>query len=128
MSLKDKLHVMVVDDMSISRALIIQALEELGIDNTDFCKNGAEGFRKIIARPVHIVISDYHMPSMNGLELLQALRNHPNTQKIIFILVTGSPTQEILSIGRRLGMNNYIKKPFTTAAMKNCLESVVGRL
>lgn len=128
MALKDKLHVMIVDDMSTSRGLILQSLEELGISNTDFCKNGADAFRKVSARPVHLVISDYNMPAMDGLELLKQLRSNASTQRIGFILVSGSPTQEILDTGRRLGMNNFIKKPFTTAMMKACIESVVGRL
>lgn len=128
MSIKEQLHIMVVDDMSTSRGLILQTLEELGIYNTDYCRNGAEAFRKVSTKPVHLVISDYNMPSMDGLELLKAIRGNAATQKVGFILVTGSPTQEILDVGRRLGMNNFIKKPFSTAMMKSCIESVVGRL
>lgn len=128
MALRDKLHVMIVDDMSTSRGLIVQAVEELGIMHNDYCRDGETAFSQISARPVHLVISDYNMPKMNGLELLKALRTYAPTQKIAFILVTGTPTREILDTGRALGMNNFIKKPFTTNEMRTCIESVVGRL
>ena len=128
MALREKLQVMIVDDMSTSRGLIVQAVEELGIMHNDYCRDGADAFRVLSARPVHLVISDYNMPNMNGLELLKSLRTYVPTQKIAFILVTGTPTQEILNSGRALGMNNFLKKPFTTTQMRTCIESVVGRL
>lgn len=128
MSLRDKLHILVVDDMSTSRGLILQSLEDLGIFNTDYCRDGNEAFQKIVSKPVHLVVSDYNMPNMNGLELLRSLRQNPATQQTGFILVSGSPTQDILDSGRKLGMNNFIKKPFSTADMKQCIESVVGAL
>lgn len=128
MALRQKLQIMVVDDMSTSRGLIIQALEELGIMHNDYCRNGKDAFRAISARPVHLVISDYNMPELNGLELLKSLRSFAPTQRIAFILISGSPTQEILDAGRALGMNNFLKKPFTTAQMRQCIETVVGGL
>jgi two-component system chemotaxis response regulator CheY len=128
MALREKLHIMIVDDMSTSRGLLIQAVEELGIMHNDYCTDGATAFSQLSARPVHLVISDYNMPNMNGLELLKALRTHGSTQKIAFILVSGTPTREILDTGRALGMNNFLKKPFTTNDMRTCIESVVGRL
>lgn len=128
MALRDKLQIMVVDDMSTSRGLIIQALEELGIMHNDYCRNGKDALRAISASPVHLVISDYNMPELNGLELLKSLRSFGPTQNIAFILVSGSPTQQILDVGRALGMNNFLKKPFSTAEMRRCIETVVGRL
>jgi len=68
------------------------------------------------------------MPGMNGLELLHALRQNKTTQRIGFILITGKATPEILNVGKKLGMNNYIQKPFNTASIKKCIETVVGRL
>ena len=128
MALREKLQVMIVDDMSTSRGLLQQAVEELGIMHNDYCVDGATAFREISARPVHLVISDYNMPNMNGLELLKSIRSYAPTQKMAFILVSGTPTREILDTGRALGMNNFLKKPFTTAEMRACIESVVGRL
>lgn len=128
MSLKDKLHVMVVDDMSTSRGLIINSLEELGIGHVDYSADGSSAFKKLAAKPVHLVISDFNMPGANGLQLLASLRKYKSTQKIGFILVTGTADPAVVTQGNQLGMNNYLKKPFTTSSMKSCIERVVGPL
>lgn len=128
MSLKDSLRVMVVDDMGVSRGLLIQAIEEMGIWKNQAENDGRAALAKLVADPVHLVLSDYNMPGMDGLELLKSLRQNRSTARIGFILVTGNPTPDIVSKGKALGLNNIIKKPFSTASMKQCIESVVGRL
>jgi len=128
MSLKDSLRVMVVDDMGVSRGLLIQAIEEMGIWKNQAENDGRVALSKLVADPVHLVLSDYNMPGMDGLELLKALRQNKTTARIGFILVTGNPTPDLISKGKTLGLNNIIKKPFSTASMKQCIESVVGRL
>jgi two-component system, chemotaxis family, chemotaxis protein CheY len=128
MSLKDTLRVMIVDDMGVSRGLLVQAIEEMGIWKNQAENDGRAALNKLIADPVHLVLSDYNMPGMDGLELLRALRQHKATARIGFILVTGNPTPDLVAKGKALGLNNIIKKPFSTASMKQCIESVVGRL
>lgn len=128
MSLREKLHVMVVDDMSVSRGLIIQALEAMGIKNIEFATDGQTAFQRLAAKPVHLVISDYNMPGADGLQLLAGLRQYQTTQKIGFILITGTADPTVIDKGNKLGMNNYIKKPFSPEALKACIERVVGRL
>lgn len=128
MSLKDSLMVMVVDDMTTSRGLITQALEANGIMKYTTENDGQAALQKLVANPVHLVLSDMNMPKMDGLGLLQALRQNQSTSRIGFILVTGSPTPEIVEKGKVMGLNNMIKKPFTPQSMRTCIESVVGRL
>ena len=128
MSLKDQLRVMVVDDMSTSRGILTQCLDELGISNYMVENNGQSAFDKLTKTPVHLVLSDYNMPGMDGLGLLKVLREHRVTQRVGFILVTGKPTPEVIEVGKRLGLNNIIRKPFTVATMKQSIEQVVGRL
>ena len=128
MSLRDTLRIMIVDDMSVSRALIAQSLEELQISKILTENDGRAALGKLVANPVHLVLCDMNMPGMNGLELLHALRNTKVTQRIGFILITGQPTPELLKIGQELGLNNLIRKPFTTATMKSSIERVVGVL
>lgn len=128
MSLKDSLRVMVVDDMGVSRGLLVQSIEEMGIWKNQAENDGRAALEKLIKDPVHLVLSDYNMPGMDGLALLQAVRQNKVTARIGFILVTGNPTPDLVSRGRQLGLNNIIKKPFTTASMKQCIESVVGKL
>jgi two-component system, chemotaxis family, chemotaxis protein CheY len=128
MSLKDNIKIMVVDDMSTSRGLITQALEELGVRNVDFRKDGASALDALVANPVHLVLSDYHMPGMDGLGLLAGLRQNRVTQRIGFILISGTADRATIEQGQHLGMNNFLRKPFSTEQMRSCLQSVVGPL
>jgi two-component system chemotaxis response regulator CheY len=128
MSLRDHIRIMVVDDMSTSRGLITQALDAFGISNVSTAENGVEALKALAAHPVHLVISDYYMPQMDGLRLLQELRNGEKTKAVGFILITGRTEQEIIDHGKKLGMNNYLRKPFEQSMLRNSIEAVVGRL
>lgn len=128
MSLKDSLKIMVVDDMSTSRGLITQALDWIGIRQYTTCNDGASALKTLSASPVHLVISDYNMPGMDGLSLLEGLRRNKSTQKIGFILVSGKMDATTVERGKKLAMNNYIEKPFTQEGLKACIERVVGSL
>lgn len=128
MPAKAQLHVMVVDDMAISRALIEQALDWAKIPNVQYESNGETAFRRLSASPVHLVISDYNMPGMDGLQLLEALRANKPTQRIGFILITGTANRELIQRGQRAGMNNFVTKPFTKEALLQAIETVTGKL
>jgi two-component system chemotaxis response regulator CheY len=128
MALRDQLRVMVVDDMSTSRGLITQALDAFGIKNVSTAENGKEALQTLAAHPVHLVISDYNMPEMDGLKLLHNLRAGPKTKGVGFVLITGRAEQQIIDYGKKLGMNNYLKKPFEPKDLRDCIEAVVGRL
>ena len=128
MSLSKIIEVMVVDDTSVSRLLITDTLDQMGIQKISIAKDGKQALTTLMARPVHLVISDQNMPGLDGLGLLKALRAYKPTSKIGFIMVTGSPDKTLFARGRELGLNNYIAKPFTTVSMKAAIEAVVGRL
>ena len=128
MALASKLEVMVVDDTSVSRMLITEALNEIGINSIAMAKDGKQGLAALMTKPVHLVISDQNMPGLDGLGLLKALREFKPTSKIGFILVTGSPDKTLIERGRALGLNNFIAKPFNTRAVRAAIEAVVGKL
>ncbi len=128
MALRDQLKVFVVDDMSTSRGLITQALDALGIGQVAFATDGPAAMAALTRSPAHLVISDYNMPGMDGLQLLGALRQEPQTRRIGFILISGRADPGIIDAGRRLGMNNFLKKPFTPTDLRGCIEAVTGRL
>lgn len=128
MSLREQLRILVVDDMSTSRGLITQALDAFGIRNVGSVADGKTALATLEKSPVHLVISDYNMPGMDGLHLLHALRQGPKTKGVGYILITGRADREIIEKGKQLGMNNFLKKPFDPAQLKSCIEAVVGRL
>ena len=128
MSIRDQLRVLVVDDMSTSRGLITQALDTMGIRQVATAADGASALQTLARSPVHLVISDYNMPQMDGLQLLHALRSGAATAKVGFLLITGRADKEVIDKGRQLGMNNFIKKPFEPAGLKAAIEAIVGRL
>jgi two-component system chemotaxis response regulator CheY len=119
---------MVVDDMSTSRGLITNALDSFGVRNFASASDGPSALQKMAASPVHLVISDYNMPEMDGLQLLHSLRTNPSTKGVGFLLITGRADREIIDMGKKLGMNNFLKKPFDPPQLKASIEAIVGRL
>jgi two-component system chemotaxis response regulator CheY len=128
MGVAESIHVMVVDDTSVSRGLIIQSLEELNITHISSEKNGKDALNSIANKPVHLVISDYNMPEMDGLQLLDAMNKYGITRQTGFILITGTANADVINTGKSLGMNNYVRKPFSTPKIKSAIESVFGQL
>lgn len=128
MALRDQLRVLVVDDMSTSRGLLTQALDSMGIQHVDATTDGVSALHHLKKKPAHLIISDYNMPEMDGLRLLQYVRHDPATRNTGFILVTGRADPQIIGTGKQLGMNNFLKKPFTPIEMRACIEAVVGKL
>lgn len=128
MSLREKIRIMVVDDMTVSRGLLTMGLEKIGVTNVIPMDHAHKALKALEAAPAHLVLSDYNMPDMDGLELLLALRKNPKTQRVGFIMVSGTFDNIVVDLGKRLGMNNFLKKPFTDATLKQCVESVTGPL
>jgi two-component system chemotaxis response regulator CheY len=128
MSVRDKRRILVVDDMSTSRGILLQALDSFGIRQVEYAEDGEAGLASLNARPVHLVISDYNMPKMDGLKLLHAIRSNAATAKTGFILISGRSDPAMLEAGKKLRMNNYLTKPFQSADLKAAIEAVVGRL
>lgn len=128
MALRDQLRVMVVDDMSTSRGLITNALDSFGVRNFASASDGPAALQKMALTPVHLVISDYNMPGMDGLQLLHSLRTNASTQGVGFLLITGGANRDIIEMGKKLGMNNFLKKPFDPASLRASIEAIVGRL
>jgi PleD family two-component response regulator len=67
----------------------------------------------VVTKPVHLVISDFNMPKLDGLGLLRAIRAHPPIQTTAFIMLTGRADRELVQRAVQFGVNNYLVKPFT---------------
>ena len=128
MSLAGRMKTLVVDDMDSSRALVTNALRSLGIRNVTTVSNAKDAIDHVANNETHLVLSDYNMPGMDGLSLLEHFRKQPSSRKIGFIVVTGRATPGLVARGQTLKMNNMIRKPFTAAQLRECIERVVGKL
>ena len=122
------LKVMVVDDTSVSRLLLVDGLNEIGIKNITLAGDGEQALQLMMQGPCHIVFSDMNMPKLNGLQLLKALREYAPTRQCCFILVTGKGDRAMIEEGKKYGLNNFLAKPFTPATLKAAIEVVVGKL
>lgn len=118
MALRDQLRVMVVDDMSTSRGLLVQALEAFGIKSVSHAPDGATALQAISKSPVHLVISDFNMPNMDGLQLLQALRSNAKTKGTGFILITGRAERQIIESGKKTRNEQLHQKAVRTGGFE----------
>lgn len=122
------IRVLVVDDQMTMRALVRSALQQMGITDVGDAVDGEDGLKQLALRPVELVISDYNMPKVDGLEFLKAIRSQERTRKSAFIMLTGRSDKELVQRAVQYGVNNYLAKPFTTAELKKKIEQVFGAL
>lgn len=119
---------MVVDDQTSMRAMIRRTLQDLGFKYVRDKASPVEALAAIRADRVHLIISDYNMPDMDGLQFLEEVRNDAVIGKTVFIMLTGSADRQIVQKAAALGVNNYVVKPFSAAALKEKIERVFGEL
>lgn len=122
------LHVLIVDDQQTMRSLVRNSLQQLGVREITEAADGEAGLRQVISKPVHLVISDFNMPNLDGLGLLRAIRAHPPIKTTAFVMLTGRADRELVQRAVQFGVNNYLVKPFTVAQLKEKLEAVFGPL
>ena len=122
------LKVLIVDDQQSMRLLIRGGLQQLGFRDFDEAPDGEAGLRTLIANPAQLVISDFNMPKLDGLELLRAVRVYPPTAKTAYIMLTGRGDAELVQRAVQFGVNNFLVKPFTVATLREKIEAVFGPL
>ena len=123
-----QIKVMVVDDQASMRAMIRRSLQDLGFRDVRDKGDAAEALAAVRTERVHLIISDYNMPDMDGLEFLEQVRKDPVIGKTVFIMLTGSSDREVVQKAAALGVNNYLVKPFAPASLKDKIERVFGPL
>ena len=122
------MHVLVVDDQSTVRALVRSGLNQLGVIYVSEAADGKEALKSLDDSPVHLIISDFNMPNMDGLALLKTVRANAATRQTAFIMLTGRADKELVQKAVQLGVNNYLVKPFTVQTLKDKIEAVFGKL
>ena len=101
-------------------------LKQLGFSNIDEATDGATALEKLRQKPYGLVISDWNMEPMTGLQLLKEVRSDIKLKTVPFIMVTAESKTENVVAAKQAGVNNYIVKPFNAATLKMKISSVIG--
>ncbi len=123
---KSQCRFLVVDDFPTMRRIIRGQLKELGFTNIDEAEDGLAGLTKIKESRFDFVISDWNMPKMDGLQMLQAIRADPNPSisKLPVLIVTAEAKKENVIAAAQAGANGYVVKPFTAATLGEKLNKI----
>jgi two-component system chemotaxis response regulator CheY len=122
-----KPRVLVVDDYATMRRIIRNLLEQIGFTEIEEAPDGETAFRKLTAGSFGLIISDWNMEPMTGLELLQKVRAEARLSSIPFIMVTAESKTENVVTAKQAGVSNYIIKPFNAETLRKKIDSVMGR-
>lgn len=118
------MKILVVDDMSSMRRIIKNTLKQLGYPNTEEAEDGEKALEAVRKEPFDLVVSDWNMPKMNGLDLLKAIRQDPKLSALPVLMVTTEAEMDHILEAIRSGVNSYILKPFTPETMKEKIDKV----
>ena len=116
--------ILVVDDFETMTSIVRSMLRQLGFPYVHAALDGKTALRELRKKRYALVISDWHMASMSGYDLLKEVRADPDLASIPFILVTGSCTAEAVLAAKAAGVNDYIIKPFTVETLRRKLMAV----
>ena len=119
--------ILVVDDYKTMVRIVRNLLQQLGFDNIDDASDGASALAKLRAQRFGLVISDWAMEPMSGLELLQAMRADPDLKTLPFIMITAENRKERVARAEQAGADGYIVKPFSAEALSERIARVMGR-
>ncbi len=120
--------ILIVDDQASMRGLLKFSLKQLGFANISEASSGQGALAEMQLNKFDLIISDWNMENIDGLELLKTIRSNPLTQKTPFIMSTGNKDRERVKEAIQAGVNNYIVKPFNVETLKKKIEAVIGVL
>jgi len=115
---------LVVDDFSTMRRILRNLLKELGFANVQEAADGVVALEKLRAQSFDFVVSDWNMPNMNGIELLQAIRADVNLKHLPVLMVTAEAKRENVIMAAKAGANGFVVKPFTASTLDEKLMKI----
>jgi two-component system chemotaxis response regulator CheY len=122
------LKVLVVDDMSTMRRIVKNVLKQIGFSDMVEAENGQDALNKLrAAGDFGLVVSDWNMPVMQGIDLLRAVRADAELKHLPFLMVTAEAQKENIIEAVQAGVSNYVVKPFTAEALQGKLEKIFGK-
>jgi two-component system, chemotaxis family, chemotaxis protein CheY len=117
-------RILAVDDFSTMRRIVKNILRQLGYTNVDEADNGSTALQALKERKYDLVISDWNMPVMTGIELLKGVRADPELKAMPFLMVTAEAEKHQVMEAIQAGVNSYILKPFTAKLLEDKLTAM----
>ena len=124
MPLGPQSSVLVVDDFATMRRIIKNILRQLGYDKVEEAEDGAAALAKLRDGDFDLVVTDWAMPNMTGVELAKAIRADAKLKDTPILMVTAEAMKENIVEAVKAGVSNYIVKPFTAEVMKEKIEKI----
>jgi two-component system, chemotaxis family, chemotaxis protein CheY len=118
---------LIVDDSSTMRRIIINTLTKLGYESFTEAGNGKEGLDRLSAGPVDMVITDWNMPEMNGVDFVRNLRATERGKSLPVLMVTTNAANADVAEALQAGVTNYVVKPFTADTLKEKILAASAR-
>ena len=118
------LKILVVDDFSATRAIVINYLSKLGYSNTVEAENGVSALARLKSALFDLVVTDCSMSDMSGLDLLKLIRLDSDLKHIPVLMVTSEDLQGNIITAIKAGLNDYIVRPFEEYTFKQKLEKI----
>ncbi len=125
---RTSLKFLVVDDFATMRRIVRNLLKELGFTNVEEAEDGAVALSKLRAGGFEIVVSDWNMPNMDGLTLLQTLRADAELKSLPFLMITAEAKKENIAAAVQAGASSCIAKPFTAATLQEKLDKIFEKM
>ena len=122
------LNVLVVDDQQMMRDFITARLRELGISQVALAASATEALKQLHEEKFDLIISDWIMPDMTGLDLVKAVRGHPVLKKMPIIMASTWPGRDQMEQAKAEGVDHYLVKPFQTVQLRDSLEDIFGTM
>ena len=126
MAVDMNMPILIVDDYKTMLRIIRNLLKQLGFDNVDEATDGSTALHKLRDKNYGLVISDWNMEPMTGLQLLREVRADNRLKDLPFIMITAESKSENVIAAKEAGISNYIVKPFNAATLKQKLTSIIG--
>lgn len=122
-----KMKILVVDDFSTMRRIVKNILKQIGFSNIDEAEDGNNALLKLKQEKFDMVVSDWNMPNMTGLDLLKAIRADSAINSMPVLMVTAEAKKENVLEAIQAGVNNYVVKPFTADTLKDKIEKIFDK-
>jgi two-component system chemotaxis response regulator CheY len=121
------MKILIVDDFATMRRIMKNILKQIGFSNIIEADDGTTALEELKKNSVDLIISDWNMPKMTGLDLLKQVRGMDDLKEVPFLMVTAEAQKQNVIDAVQAGVTNYVVKPFTAEAISEKLEKIFGK-